>query len=146
LASSTRSSSAGRAATASTIAVWAEELAAAGAAAGVGSGLGAQTAIATPPIFRFGTPEQHERFLRPAIRGELIGALGITEPGAGSDVASIRTHARRVDGGYVVNGAKTFITNGVRADFLVCAVKTSPEGGTAASRSWSSSATCRDTR
>ncbi len=94
-------------------AVWAEELAAAGAAAGVGSGLGAQTGIATPPIFRFGTPEQHERLLRPAIRGELIGALGITEPGAGSDVASIRTHARRVDGGYVVNGAKTFITNGV---------------------------------
>jgi acyl-CoA dehydrogenase len=110
-------------------AVWAEELAAAGAAAGVGSGLGAQTGIATPPVFRFGTPEQHERFLRPAIRGELIGALGITEPGAGSDVASIRTHARRADGGYVVNGAKTFITNGVRADFLVCAVKTTAAGG-----------------
>jgi acyl-CoA dehydrogenase len=110
-------------------AVWAEELAAAGAAAGVGSALGAQTGIATPPIFRFGTAEQHERFLRPAIRGELIGALGITEPGAGSDVASIRTQARRVDGGYVVNGAKTFITNGVRADFLVCAVKTTAEGG-----------------
>ena len=51
-------------------------------------------------------------------------ALGITEPGAGSDVASIRTEARTVDGGYVVNGSKTFITNGVRADFLVCAVKT----------------------
>jgi acyl-CoA dehydrogenase len=110
-------------------AVWAEELAAAGAAAGVGSGLGAQTGIATPPIFRFGTPDQHDRFLRPAIRGDLIGALGITEPGAGSDVASIRAHARRVDGGYVVNGAKTFITNGVRADFLVCAVKTTAAGG-----------------
>src|SRR6266536_3095963 len=110
-------------------AVWAEELAAAGASGGVGSGLGAQTGIATPPIFRFGTPEQHERFLVPAIRGDLIGALGITEPGAGSDVASIRTHARRVDGGYVVNGAKTFITNGVRADFLVCALKTTGEGG-----------------
>ncbi len=110
-------------------AVWAEELAAAGASAGIGSGLGAQTAIATPPIFRFGTAEQHERFLRPAIRGELIGALGITEPGAGSDVAAIRTHARRGNGGYVVNGAKTFITNGVRANFLVCAVKTSAAGG-----------------
>ena len=58
-----------------------------------------------------------------------IAALGITEPGAGSDVASIRTIARRVPGGYVVNGAKTFITNGVRADFLVCAVKTTPDGG-----------------
>ena len=110
-------------------AVWAEELAAAGASGGVGAGLGAQTAIATPPVYKFGTPDQHERFLRPAIRGERIGALGITEPGAGSDVASIRTFARRVDGGYVVNGSKTFITNGVRADFLVCAVKTTESGG-----------------
>jgi len=110
-------------------AVWAEELAAAGASGGVGAGLGAHTGIATPPIFNFGTPSQHERFLRPAIRGERIAALGITEPGAGSDVASIRTSAQKVDGGYVVNGSKTFITNGVRADFLVCAVKTSDAGG-----------------
>jgi acyl-CoA dehydrogenase len=110
-------------------AVWAEELAAAGAPGGVGAGLGAHTGIATPPVFNFGTRDQHERFLRPAIRGERIAALGITEPGAGSDVASIRTRAERVDGGYVVNGSKTFITNGVRADFLVCAVKTAPEGG-----------------
>ena len=110
-------------------AVWAEELAAAGASGGVGAGLGAHTGIATPPIFRFGTPDQHERFLRPAIRGERICALGITEPGAGSDVASIRTFARPVDGGYVLNGSKTFITNGVRADYLVCACKTSEGGG-----------------
>jgi acyl-CoA dehydrogenase len=110
-------------------AVWAEELAAAGASGGIGAGLGAHTGIATPPVFRFGTADQHERFLRPAIAGRKIAALGITEPGAGSDVASIRTEARKVPGGYVVNGAKTFITNGVRADFLVCAVKTSPEGG-----------------
>jgi acyl-CoA dehydrogenase len=65
----------------------------------------------------------------PGIAGEKIGALGITEPGAGSDVAGITTTARRVDGGWVVNGAKTFITNGVRADFLVCACKTTEEGG-----------------
>jgi acyl-CoA dehydrogenase len=110
-------------------AVWAEELAAAGASGGVGAGLGAHTGIATPPIFRFGTPDQHERFLRPAIRGAKICALGITEPGAGSDVASIRTFARRVEGGYVVNGQKTFITNGVRADLLVCACKTTEAGG-----------------
>jgi acyl-CoA dehydrogenase len=110
-------------------AVWAEELAAAGISGGVGAGLGAHTGIATPPVFTFGTPDQHERFLRPAIAGEKIAALGITEPGAGSDVASIRTRAERVDGGWVVNGAKTFITNGVRADFLVCAVRTKPEGG-----------------
>ena len=110
-------------------AVWAEEIAAAGMCGGVGAGLGAHTGIATPPVFNFGTDEQHERFLRPAIAGEKIAALGITEPGAGSDVASIRTTARRVDGGWVVNGSKTFITNGVRADFLVCAVRTSTEGG-----------------
>ena len=66
---------------------------------------------------------------RPAIRGERIAALGITEPGAGSDVAGIRTQAKRVDGGYLVNGSKTFITNGVRADFVVTAVKTTEEGG-----------------
>ena len=110
-------------------AVWAEELAAAGASGGIGAGLGGHTGIATPPIFEFGTPDQHERFLRPAIAGERIGALGITEPGAGSDVASIRTVARQAEGGYVVNGTKAFITNGVRADFLVCAVKTTEDGG-----------------
>jgi acyl-CoA dehydrogenase len=110
-------------------AVWIEELSRAGASGGIGAGLGAHTGIATPPIFNFGTPEQHERWLVPAIRGEKIGALGITEPGTGSDVASIRTFALPTDGGYVVNGGKTFITNGVRADFLVCAVKTSEEGG-----------------
>jgi acyl-CoA dehydrogenase len=110
-------------------AVWVEELSRAGAAGGVAAGLNAHAGIATPPIFNFGNPEQHQRWLVPAIRGDKIGALGITEPGAGSDVASIRTFARKVPGGYVVNGAKTFITNGVRADFLVCAVKTTEEGG-----------------
>jgi acyl-CoA dehydrogenase len=110
-------------------AVWAEEIAAAGISGGVGAGLGAHTGIATPPIWTFGSDEQHERWLRPAIRGELIAALGITEPGAGSDVASIRTRARRVAGGWIVNGAKTFITNGVRADVLVCAVRTTEHGG-----------------
>jgi len=82
-----------------------------------------------PPIWKFGTEEQKQRWLVPGIKGELVGALGITEPGAGSDVASLRTTARKVDGGYVVNGAKTFITNGVRADFLVCACKTTEAGG-----------------
>ncbi len=110
-------------------AVWAEELARSGGSGGVGAGLGAHTGIATPPIFKFGTDAQKERFLVPAIKGEKICALGITEPGAGSDVAGIKTFAEKVDGGYVVNGAKTFITNGVRADYLVCAVKTTKEGG-----------------
>ena len=65
----------------------------------------------------------------PAIRGEKIGALGITEPGAGSDVAALTTRAERVDGGWVVNGEKTYITNGVRAHFIVTAVKTTAKGG-----------------
>ena len=85
--------------------------------------------IATPPVFKFGTEDQKQRFLVPAIKGERIAALGITEPGAGSDVAGIRTFAKKVDGGYVVNGSKTFITNGVRADFVVTAVKTTEDGG-----------------
>jgi alkylation response protein AidB-like acyl-CoA dehydrogenase len=109
-------------------AVLVEELPRAGSG-GVSAGVGGHIGIATPPIWKFGTEEQKQRYLVPAIRGERIGALGITEPDAGSDVASIRTRARKVDGGWVVNGAKTFITNGVRADFMVTAVKTTEDGG-----------------
>jgi acyl-CoA dehydrogenase len=109
-------------------AVLSEELARSGSG-GVSAGIGAHVGIATPPVWKFGTDDQKERFLAPAIRGERIAALGITEPGAGSDVAGIRTFARRVDGGYVVNGSKTYITNGVRADFVVTAVKTTEAGG-----------------
>jgi acyl-CoA dehydrogenase len=109
-------------------AVLCEELARAGSG-GTAAGIGAHTNIATPPIWKFGSEEQKQRYLVPAIRGERIGALGITEPGAGSDVAAIATRAERVDGGFVVNGEKTYITNGVRAHFLVTAVKTTEEGG-----------------
>jgi acyl-CoA dehydrogenase len=108
--------------------VWIEELSRCGSG-GLGAGIGAHVGIATPPVWKFGTEEQKERWLAPAIRGEKIGALAITEPDAGSDVAAVRTHARRVDGGWLVNGSKTFITNGVRADFYVTAVKTRAEGG-----------------
>ncbi len=109
-------------------AVLIEELARIGSG-GTAAGIGAHVNIATPPIWKFGTDDQKQRYLVPAIRGELIGALGITEPGAGSDVASIGARAERVDGGWVVNGEKTYITNGVRAHFIVTAVKTTPEGG-----------------
>jgi acyl-CoA dehydrogenase len=109
-------------------AVWVEELARCGSG-GVSAGLGAHAGIALPPIWRFGTEEQKQRWLVPGIRGEKIAALAITEPDAGSDVASIRTFAKQVDGGYLVNGSKTFITGGVRADLLVTAVKTTQEGG-----------------
>jgi acyl-CoA dehydrogenase len=109
-------------------AVLTEELPRAGSG-GLSAGIGAHIGIATPPVFKFGTEDQKQRFLVPAIRGEKIAALGITEPDAGSDVAGIKTFAQKVDGGYVVNGSKTFITNGVRADFVVTAVKTTSEGG-----------------
>ena len=120
-------------------AVLTEELARCGSG-GVAAGIGAHVHIATPPIFRFGTDAQKARWLEPAMRGERIGALAITEPDAGSDVAAIRTRAVRVDGGWLVNGAKTFITNGVRADFFVTAVQTPARGATAGCRSWCSSA------
>jgi len=109
-------------------AVLAEELARIGSG-GAAAGIGAHISIATPPIWKFGDAGQHERYLAPAIRGEKIGALGITEPGAGSDVAGLQAAARPVDGGWLVNGEKTYITNGVRADFIVTAVKTSAQGG-----------------
>ncbi|MEA2213786.1 MAG: acyl-CoA dehydrogenase [Solirubrobacteraceae bacterium] len=109
-------------------AVMVEELARCGSG-GLAAGLGAHAGIALPPIAAFGTEAQRQRYLIPGLRGERIAALAITEPGAGSDVASIRTRAEHVDGGWLVNGAKTFITGGVRADLLVCAVKTTPEGG-----------------
>jgi alkylation response protein AidB-like acyl-CoA dehydrogenase len=109
-------------------AVFAEELARCGSG-GLAAGIGAHTSIAMPPIWKFGTEDQKQRYLVPGIRGEKIGALGITEPDAGSDVAGIKTTARRVEGGWVVNGSKMFITNGVRADFIVTAVKTTAEGG-----------------
>jgi acyl-CoA dehydrogenase len=109
-------------------AVFAEELARCGSG-GLAAGIGAHTSIALPPIWKFGTEDQKQRYLVPGIRGEKIGALGITEPDAGSDVAGLKTHATPVDGGFVVNGSKMFITNGVRADFVVTAVKTSSEGG-----------------
>ncbi|HVA18732.1 MAG TPA: acyl-CoA dehydrogenase family protein [Solirubrobacteraceae bacterium] len=109
-------------------AVLCEEMARIGSG-GTAAGIGAHINIATPPIWKFGTEEQKQHYLVPSIAGERIGALGITEPGAGSDVAAISTRAERVDGGFLVNGEKTYITNGVRAHFIVTAVKTTAEGG-----------------
>src|SRR6478609_954426 len=109
-------------------AVLAEELARCGSG-GLAAGIGAHVGIATPPVAAFGTEDQKQRYLLPAIAGEKIAALAITEPGAGSDVAAVSTRAQEVDGGWVVNGEKTYITNGVRAGFYVTAVRTKPEGG-----------------
>ncbi len=92
--------------------------------AGVALAIMVQTDMATPPIAMIGTHEQKEKYLAPAIRGEKIGALGITEPGAGSDVASMKTTAVRDGDSYVINGSKIFITNGARADFITLAART----------------------
>jgi acyl-CoA dehydrogenase len=100
-----------------------EELVLAGKSVGTVVGLGSH-GIALPPIVKFGTEEQIDRFVRPVLRGEKIAALAITEPSGGSDVASLRTKAVRDGDHYVVTGAKTFITSGVRADFVTCAVRT----------------------
>jgi citronellyl-CoA dehydrogenase len=75
-----------------------------------------------------GTEEQKEEFLVPAIRGERIAALGVTEPDFGSNVAGMRTTAKKSGGDYVINGSKTFITNGNIADFITLAVRTGGEG------------------
>jgi len=84
--------------------------------------------IAVPHMVAAGADEQIERFVRPTLAGEKIGALAITEPGGGSDVGHLRTRADRDGDCYVVNGAKTYITSGVRADYVVTAVRTGGPG------------------
>lgn len=110
--------------------VLAEELAGA-RSGGMAMGVAVHTDMATPPINLLGTDDQKRRFLAPAIRGELITCLGITEPDAGSDVAGIKTTAIKdpATGEYVVNGSKMYITNGHRADLIVLVVKTDPDAG-----------------
>lgn len=105
-----------------------EELARCGSA-GVTMGLLVQADMATPVINDLGSREVKDEFLVPAIRGEKIAALGVSEPGAGSDVAGLRTTARKVGDEYVINGSKTYITNGTRADFVTLMVKTDPDAG-----------------
>ena len=99
------------------------------ASGGVAASLGAHKDLGCLYVYNFGTPEQHERWLVPALRGESVGALGVTEPDAGSDVAGIRTSARRDGDDWILNGSKTFITNGEWADFVVVAAKTDPDAG-----------------
>jgi acyl-CoA dehydrogenase len=80
--------------------------------------------IGLPPVLAHGTPEQQAHIVPPVLRGEQIAALGITEPGGGSDVANLRTTARRDGDDYVIDGEKVFITSGVRADWVTLAVRT----------------------
>jgi citronellyl-CoA dehydrogenase len=91
---------------------------------GVPMAIGVQTDMATPALARFGSDELRAEFLVPAIAGEAVACIGVSEPGAGSDVASIRTSARRDGGDYVLNGGKLWITNGTQADWMCCLANT----------------------
>lgn len=97
--------------------------------AGVTMGISVQTDMATPALHRFGSDELRERYLVPAIRGEMVAAIAVTEPDAGSDVAAIRTRAVRDGDDWVINGRKMYITNAANADFLCLLAVTDPEAG-----------------
>jgi citronellyl-CoA dehydrogenase len=97
--------------------------------AGVAMGLLVQADMATPVIADLGTKEQIAEFLTPALKGDKIVALGVSEPNAGSDVAGIETRAKRDGDDYIISGSKTYITNGTRADFITLLAKTNPENG-----------------
>jgi citronellyl-CoA dehydrogenase len=108
--------------------VLAEEMTRCGCA-GLAMGVAVQTDMAVPPLYKFGTEDQKERYLVPAIKGEKIFCLGITEPDAGSDVQNISTTAKKVDGGWEISGRKIFITNGRRAHGMTLVAKTDRDAG-----------------
>jgi alkylation response protein AidB-like acyl-CoA dehydrogenase len=94
---------------------------------GVAAGMTLHNDICVPYFLTYATAEQRARWLPGMVTGEAITAIALTEPGAGSDMAGISTFAERVDGGYLVNGSKTFITNGINADLVITAVRTNRE-------------------
>jgi len=91
---------------------------------GLGMAVGVQTDMATPPVLKFGTEEQKQNYLVPAIKGEKVACLGITEPNAGSDVQNVQTWAKPDGDDWIINGSKIFITNGIRADFITLVART----------------------
>jgi len=97
--------------------------------AGFAASIGAHAFLAMPHLLEEGSDYIKEKYLIPASNGEKIGCLAITEPNTGSDVSAIKTHASKTKNGYVINGSKTFITNGVLSDFLVVAAKTNLDAG-----------------
>ena len=94
---------------------------------GVPMGLGVQTDMATPAMARFGSDDVRQRFLAPAIAGDMVASIGVSEPHAGSDVAAIKTTARKKNGDYVINGSKMWITNSTQADYIVVLANTSDD-------------------
>ena len=99
------------------------------ASLGVAMALAVQTDMATPSLARYGTPELREQYLRPAITGEMVTSIAVSEPDAGSDVAALRTRAERDGDEWVINGTKMWITNGTQADWLCLLCRTSDAGG-----------------
>jgi citronellyl-CoA dehydrogenase len=95
------------------------------ACGGVPMAIGVQTDMCTPALARFGSEALCREFLVPAITGDAVGCIGVSEPGAGSDVANIKTTARRDGGDYVINGAKMWITNSLQADWMCLLANTS---------------------
>ncbi len=91
---------------------------------GVPMAIGVQTDMATPALARFGSDEVRRAFLEPSIAGDFVACIGVSEPGAGSDVASIKTNARSDGDDYVINGGKMWITNGTQADWICLLVNT----------------------
>ncbi|MBN9739146.1 MULTISPECIES: acyl-CoA dehydrogenase family protein [unclassified Pseudonocardia] len=98
-------------------------------AGGIAMAIGVQTDMATPSLHRFGSEELKQRYLVPAIAGEAVCSIAVTEPDAGSDVAGLRTRADRDGDDWVINGSKLYITNGVQADWICLLARTSDEPG-----------------
>ena len=96
---------------------------------GVATAICVQTHMATPAIHQFGSDYLKEKYLRPAIAGDMVTAIAVTEPEAGSDVAALKTTARLDGDKYIINGSKMYITNGIQADYLTLLARTSPEPG-----------------
>lgn len=94
---------------------------------GVPMAIGVHTDMATPALARFGSPALCEEFLTPAIEGRMVSCIGVSEPSAGSDVAAIRTTARRDGDDYIINGSKLWITNSLQADWM-CVLANTSEG------------------
>ena len=92
---------------------------------GVPMAIGVQTDMCTPALARFGSDALCEQFLAPAIAGDMVGCIGVSEPGAGSDVSGIKSHARRDGDDYVISGQKMWITNSIQADWMCMLVNTS---------------------
>jgi len=92
---------------------------------GVPMAIGVQTDMCTPALAKFGSDALRREFLEPAISGDAVGCIGVSEPHAGSDVAAIKTTARQVGGDWVINGGKMWITNGMQADWMCCLANTS---------------------